>query len=575
MKQPGIFLLLLVGLYSCQTQPEPETFVPATTCNPINISYRFCTDEPSRREAADPTVVWFRGRYILFASKSGGYWHSTDLKEWTFVETYEIPTEEYAPTAIAINDTLYFLASSNEQSTLYYSTDPLSGKWNVAKEKLEVPVWDPALFLDDDQRLYLFWGCSNVNSIYGVELDYHNNFNFMGKPTELIHTDTKIHGWEVPGDFNTLTQQSPWIEGAWINKHNGTYYLQYAGPGTEFKSYSDAVYVSENPLGPYTVQPHNPFAYKPEGFTSGAGHGSTFKDRYGNYWHIGTSTISIKHVFERRLGLYPAFFDSLGTLYTVTAFGDYPMIIPQKKISGFNEIFPGWMLLSYNKKVEVSSAIDTLPALFMTDEDIRTYWAAASGNANEFATLDLGSVMEVYAVQLNFAEHRTTILGRQKNLFHRYMLECSSDGSHWTLLADKSENTTDNSHDYMELNEKVACRFLKVTNVQVPGGNFAISGFRVFGKGNGTAPEAVQHVEATRNPEDKKQVTLHWEKSGTATGYNIHYGIAKDQLYQNYQVYEDTAVTIRSLNANLDYYFTIESFNENGLVPGGVVVSAK
>ena len=31
--------------------------------------------------------------------------------------------------------------------------------------------WDPDLFLDDDGRLYFYWGCSNVTPFGGVELD--------------------------------------------------------------------------------------------------------------------------------------------------------------------------------------------------------------------------------------------------------------------------------------------------------------------------------------------------------------------------------------------------------------------
>ena len=41
-------------------------------CNPLNLNYRFQIKEPSYREAADPTVVWFKDRYYLFASMSGG-----------------------------------------------------------------------------------------------------------------------------------------------------------------------------------------------------------------------------------------------------------------------------------------------------------------------------------------------------------------------------------------------------------------------------------------------------------------------------------------------------------------------
>lgn len=575
MKQPICILIVACCLTGCRVKPVLTDEKPETFCNPVNISYRFCLDEPSRREAADPTIISFRDGYFLFASKSGGYWHSEDLVRWEFIETDEISVEEYAPTAIALGDTVYFLASSGEKSTIYKTADPLGGKWSVAREELETPVWDPAFFLDDDNRLYLYWGCSNVNPIYGIELDYKNNFSFIGKPKELIRSDPGRHGWEVPGDYNTLSGQKPWIEGAWVNKHKGRYYLQYAGPGTEYKSYSDGVYVANDPLGPYMLQSHNPFAYKPEGFAAGAGHGSTFRDRYGNYWHIGTITISVKHMFERRLGLYPAFFDNEGTLHAVTRFGDYPINLPRRKIAGVEEIFPGWMLLSFDRKTAVSSSVDTLPASFMTDEDIRTYWAAASGDSGEYATVDLGKLCDVYAVQINFAEHNTKIYGRQPDICHRYTLVQSNDGVAWETLADKSRNQSDNSHVYIQLAEKVNCRYVRINNLEVPGGNFAISGFRVFGKGDGNAPQKISRFDVARDPENRRSVKLTWNRAGDATGYNISYGIDKDKLYHNYMVYRDTMLVINSLHAGQPYYFTIETFNENGITPGSILRSTE
>jgi hypothetical protein len=535
-----------------------------TYCNPMDLSYRFALDEPSRREAADPTVVWFRDRYYLFASKSGGYWHSENLIDWTFIETVQIPAEEYAPTAIAIEDKLYFLASSTEKSTIYTSADPLSGQWTIAREELEIPVWDPAFFLDSDNRLYLYWGCSNEAPIYGVELDYKDNFSFIGEPKELKHADPERFGWEVPGDYNTLTDQSPWIEGAWMNKINDTYYLQYSGPGTEYKSYSDGVYSSHSPLGPFDEQGHNPFAYKPEGFAAGAGHGSTFKDRYGNYWHIGTITISTKHIFERRLGLYPAFLDENGTFFCNTKYGDYPMKMPAGEISDFEDVFTGWMLLSYKKNVTVSSSIDSLEASNMTDENIRTYWAAKTGDEGEFAALDLGDSYEVKAVQLNFAEQDAGLLGRNKRAFHRFRVEHSSDGEQWETLIDNSKNQDDRSHFYFQIQKDFRCRFLRITNLEVPGGHLAISGFRVFGTGNGEKPDPVETLIVSRNPNDRRSVELRWDRVQGADGYNISYGTDPDRLYHNYLVYQDTVLTINSLHAEREYHFTVEAFNENG-----------
>jgi xylan 1,4-beta-xylosidase len=570
-------LIILLALTSCQTQPLQKTTADdvQTYCNPVNISYRFMPEEPSRREAADPTVLWFKDRYFLFASKSGGYWHSKDLASWSFVETSQIPVEEYAPTAIVLNDTVYFLASSTEKSTIYKSSDPLSGQWQVAVEELEMPVWDPAFLNDDNGRVYLYWGCSNEKPIYGVEVDYRNGFAFIGEPLELIHQNPSEHGWEVPGDYNTLVNQKPWIEGAWMTKKDGTYYLQYSGPGTEYKSYADGLYISENPLGPFELQEHNPVFYKPEGFAAGAGHGSSFTDEYGNGWHIGTITISQKHMFERRLGLYPVFYDAGGTMYSTTRYGDYPLLIPQQKVNGFDDIFPGWMLLSYDKNVEVSSAIDSLPPANMTDEDIRTYWAAESGGADEYAILDMGDEYDVYAVQINFAEHNTEIYGRQPNLHHRYLLKYSVDGNTWELLANKSESTADNTHDYIQLDNSAACRYIKITNVEVPGGHFALSGLRVFGKGKGEKPGKVNSFTAERNPADKRSVLLNWEKVEGATGYNISFGTDSNKLYHNYMVYADTSVTINSLHAGKDYFFSIEAFNENGITTNEAVISAK
>jgi hypothetical protein len=50
-----------------------------------------------------------------------------------------------------------------------------------------------------------------------------------------------------------------------------------------------------------------------------------------------------------------------------------------------------------------------------------------------------------------------------------------------------------------------------------------------------------------------------------ATGYNIKFGTAQNKLYHTYQVINDNSLTIRSLNSELQYFFDIEAFNENGI----------
>lgn len=574
MKQNIILLIFLLSIWGCSTSTKDTLPDFQTICNPVDISYRFQLDEPSRREAADPTVILFKDTYYLFASKSGGYWYSDDLTNWTFVQTKEIPTEEYAPTAVAIGDTVYFLASSSH-GKIYKTGEPKSGKWEVAKDNFEISLTDPAFFLDDDNRLYLYWGCSDKTPIYGIELDFKNNFTPIGEPVEMFNSKREVYGWEVPGDYNTLINNSPWIEGAWMNKHKGKYYLQYSGPGTQFKSYSDGVYVSENPLDPFELEAHNPFAYKPEGFATGAGHGSTFADKFGNYWHIGTVTISVKHMFERRLSLFPTFFDNDEMLYANTKFGDYPFIVPTKKVEKPADFFPDWMLLSYHKKVTVSSSEDEFQPQNMTDENIRTYWSAQSGSNSEWALIDLESNYDVKALQINFAEQNAALFDRQEGLNYQYIVESSKDKTTWKTIVDKSENQSDESHDYTQLPKAENCRYLRISKINVPGGKVALSGFRVFGIGKGSKPSPVQQFEISRNEENRRTAELKWAQSTAATGYNICYGIAGNKLYQTYTVYNTATLNINSLNANSSYFFTIEAFNENGVTSGTTVQEIK
>ena len=124
-----------------------------------------------------------------------------------------------------------------------------------------------------------------------------------------------------------------------MTKHNGKYYLQYGAPGTEFSGYGDGVYVSEHPLGPFTYQSHNPFSFKPGGFATGAGHGATYQDVYGNWWHVSTMIVNVKNNFERRIGIWPAGFDKDDILYCNTAFGDYPTYLPQQKEDQSKEFY--------------------------------------------------------------------------------------------------------------------------------------------------------------------------------------------------------------------------------------------
>ncbi len=555
-------------MYSQNKRVSP--FKQTTICNPVNLSYRFCLDAPSRREAADPTMITFKNEYYLFASKSGGYFHSADLIHWDLITTTDLPLEDYAPAVVEMKDTLYFMASKGAPVTIYKTADPKSGKWKIANPNFPIGMIDPDLFLDDDGRIYFYYGCSNVNPLYAVELD-PKTLNPIGRAIEVFNSDIKNLGWERFGDYNEK-EDRPWLEGSWMTKHDGKYYLQYAAPGTQFKSYCDGVYVSDKPLGPFKLAAHNPVSAKPEGFIAGAGHSSTFQDKFGNYWHVSTMTISQKHMFERRLGFFPTFFDKDGEMYVYTGFGDFPFKVPAKKISAPEELFPQWMLLSYNKPVEVSSELSGHPKNYATDEEVRTFWSAKTGNKGEWLSMDLQKACTVNAIQINYAENDTKLFGREPNIYYQYLLQYSTDNKTWKTLADKTLNKTDVPHDYIELKTPVKARYIKLTNYKVPDGTFAIAGLRIFGNGGGKAPSEAMNLRLKRSEADRCVVDLNWNKTPGAIGYNIRYGTQKDKLYNNYQVFGVDSLTIRNLNALQKYYFTIDTFNENGITKGTNII---
>lgn len=556
-------LVLILFDISAQNNRQQLCFT-----NPLNLNYRFQLDSPSRREAADPVVVPFKGKYYLFASKSGGYWSSTNLVNWKFITTNDLPLEDYAPAALVMDDEVYFMALDRR---IYKSGNPDSGVWTVAKDSFDMYAGDPCLFLDDDNRLYLYHGLSNSKPIKGIELD-RKTFNPIGENVNFFSGKPTDFGWERTGDYNTEFKK-PFLEGAWMTKYQNKYYLQYSAPGTQYKSYADGVYVSNSPLGPFNLADTNPFSYKPEGFVCGAGHSNTFQDKYGNYWRAVTMTVAVKHRFERRIGLFPAFFDKDGEFYSYTGYGDFPHRMPTKKINSWSDYQPAGMLLSYNKPMEVSSELLGYPKENAANENIQNYWSAATGNKGEYIKVDLEQTCGVNSVQINFADHETTNLGRTDSIYHQYLLEYSNDNKNWKILADRRNTNHDTPHEFVELKSKVNARYIKLTNYRVPSGKFAVSGLRIFGNAKGKLPQIVESLSAVRDSNDTRNVVLKWEHSG-ATEYTIRYGTSPDKLYLNYQVLNKNSLIIHSLNKLKNYYFAIDAFNESGITRGNKVVEA-
>jgi hypothetical protein len=534
-------------------------------------------------------LVVHRGAYYLFGTIAAGWWRSTDLAHWEHVRPSRWPMEDVvAPAALAVGDTIFLKPSTFEVGPILYTTRPAEGRvefynrWmpplpDYSGDSLPgrpgaAGPWDPAFFRDDDGRWFLYWGSSNVYPLFGIELDPRRRLAYVGRPAPLLRLDPARHGWERFGRDHRDSTVAPFTEGAWMTKHGGRYYLQYGAPGTEYNVYATGAYVGDGPLGPFRYAPYNPVAYKPGGFVTGAGHGNTFADAHGNWWMTGTPWVGNNWNFERRIALLPAAFDADGQLHASARFADFPHRAPAGRWSRPEELFAGWMLLSYRKAASASAARDSFPAAHATDEDPRTYWLAPN-RPGETLTVDLGGPRTVRAVQVNFADHRSGLFGTDSVYPTRFVVQASADGRAWRTVADLSRETRDRPNAYLELARPARARYVRYVHGRVGAATLAVSDLRVFGTADGPPPAAPGAVEARRGA-DPRDAAVRWAAVPGAVGYNVRWGVRPDRLYQTYQVWADrpTALELRALTAGQGYWVAVESFDERGVSPLSAVV---
>jgi len=588
-------------------------------CNPIKMSYRYQFHQMRYgpqdlfrvcREAADPSLVMFKGRYYLFPSMTAGFLVSDDLVHWDFHRLAGLPIYDYAPDVRVIGDYLYFSASHRTKNCSFYRTkDPIHGPF----EEIEgtFPFWDPNLFVDEDGKVYFYWGCSNQTPIYGVELD-PETMRPKTEPVELIFGRMDEIGYERKGEnhqqrspeeieakvqemvsqfpdasekhlqmIRMIFGNDPFIEGAWMDKHNGKYYLQYAAPGTEYNIYADGVYVSDHPLGPFTLAKNNPYSYKPGGFLPGAGHGSTMRDKHGNWWHAATMRISVNHNFERRLGLWPAGFDADGELFCNQRYGDWPMKIESGPMDPWAK--PEWMLLSWNKPARASSSEAEHAPGMAVDENVQTWWRAATNAPGEWIEVDLNQVCDVHAIQINFADDVLLLplpdgavwpdgydrwIDEREHVT-RWVLEGSVDGETYFVIEDRSQASTDLPHDLVVREEGFRARYIRLTVRELPYDQHAcVSGLRVFGLADVGLPAQTSGVRAERQGE--LDLIVRWD-ADDAVGHNVLWGHAPDKLYHSYMVLGSHEVRIGALVKGQPVYVRVDAFNERGITEGEVI----
>ncbi|MFL6416175.1 MAG: family 43 glycosylhydrolase, partial [Bryobacteraceae bacterium] len=306
------------------------------------------------------------------------------------------------------------------------------------------------------------------------------------------------------GEANEYLNEA-WIEGPWVFKRNGTYYLEYSGSGTQWLSYATGVYTAKSPMGPFTYAPNNPLLRKTTGVVTGPGHGCVVEAPDGNWWQLYTIVLGTPPG-GRRLGMDPVSFDAAGNMSVHTSETPQwaPGVVRDPARNGDSGSLPVTIgkLRNIGQRGRFSSERAGHEAVYALDNTNCTWWEPAEGDAQPTLTVDLGSTTE-FAPEQIFTVDSSRIEfmagrgggfggGRQQpsaerptgSAAFRYKVEASRDGEHYSTLLDQTGNTATRYTVFDEL-PPTECRFVRLTITDWPrmsNAPLGIMEFTVFGK---------------------------------------------------------------------------------------------
>lgn len=481
------------------------------------FAQRYCNPLPmpigqGGNAAGDVTVIEEAGKYYMYCT-GGGAWVSDDLLNWDFHAVAGVPV---APDVVKYNGKFYLTGNSDN---VFVADNPLGPFKDLGTFKNTGPVelgwnggFDTKIFIDDDNQPYLYWPGRGISGIYGVRLDPNDLTRFAETPTHLFGFNP-MHAWERYGEMNEYPTVA-WIEGPWIIKRNGVYYLEYSASGTQWKTYAEGYYTATSPLGPYSYAPNNPLLRKTEGLVTGTAHGSIVKGPDGDWWQFYTIVLS-NPPGGRRIGMDRVRFDSDGLMSVDIT--DTPQRAPLAPVC--KEEKPSipvtiGKMNAMNALSKASSEQPGYPAAYAVDNYSGTLWLPKADDAQPSIMVELSPATRFDVVQLFTVDGLQIMFGNgQRSAWFRrdatlpiykYKLETSLDGENFITVLDKTDNSVAKDTTFDEF-EPTACRFVRLTVTDWPKDTqLGIIELTVFGRAAGYEPAAVATPTFFNLPLDKE-----------------------------------------------------------------------
>ncbi|MBN2012125.1 family 43 glycosylhydrolase [candidate division KSB1 bacterium] len=501
----SITLIFTILTASTSHASAPEIGKSARYCNPLPMP-----TAPGGNAAGDVTVIKEQGKYYMYCT-GGGAWVSEDMLNWTFQHVENVPI---APDVVKYNDEFYMCGNDGP---LFKADNPLgpfiklgdwkntpdvAGGWNGA--------FDMDIYIDDDNKPYLFYAGRGVSGIFVVELNPNDLTRFAGPVKHLIGFNSD-HVWERYGEMNEYTDVS-WIEGSWLQKHNGVYYLQYSACGTQWKTYAEGYYTGKSPMGPFTYAPNNPLLRKTEGIVTGPAHGSIVEGPDGNLWQFYTIVLS-NPPGGRRIGMDRITFDKNGNMSVqVTETPQWaPGTIsdPTKGNSGSIPVTIN-KVRAMNALSKFSSEQPGREAAYAVDNYSGTWWEPSPADSTPTLTIELSPATRFDVVQLFTIDAVRLMFKGNRRWFRRasetelpkpdlyqYKIDVSMDGDTYITALDQTKNAILRNTIFEEISP-VKCHFVRLTITEWPRTTpLGIIEFTIFGKPAESLP-AQEPIPETR-----------------------------------------------------------------------------
>jgi hypothetical protein len=321
-----------------------------------------------------------------------------------------------------------------------------------------------------------------------------------------------------------------------MQKYNGTYYLQYSGSGTQWKTYATGYYTAKSPLGPFTYASNNPLLRRIDGLVTGPAHGSIVEGPDGNLWQFYTIVLS-NPPGGRRIGMDRIAIDKDGNMAVKVT--DTPQWAPgavRDPAQGDSGSIPVTInkIRAMNALSRSSSQQPGRDAAYAVDNSSGTWWEPATTDAEPTLTVELSPATRFDAVQLftidsvrlmfnvgrGFGGGRgrggqgiggTSAAGPASAEIasataapeppatnaHQFRIEASLDGQTYTTVLDQTKNAISRNVIFEEI-PPLKCRFVRLTLTNWPRATpLGIIEFTVFGKPADSLP-AAQPIPGTR-----------------------------------------------------------------------------